>query len=160
MLTGLLVLLAVLVAATAFGLVRRARDGRLRSVAAGRGARGPVSGQLGPAGERLTADDVGAPFGERATLVQFSSAFCAPCRATRTLLTDVVRGLDGVAHVEVDAEHHLELVRRLDVRRTPTTLVLDASGAVVNRAVGLPRRAEVVAVVGALTGSTPAEPPA
>ena len=26
----------------------------------------------------------------------------------------------GVAHVEIDAESHLDLVRRLDIRRTPT----------------------------------------
>ena len=31
--------------------------------------------------------------------------------------------VDGVAHVEVDAESHLDLVRRLDVVRTPTVLV-------------------------------------
>ena len=35
----------------------------------------------------LTADDIGRPLGERATLIHFSSAFCAPCRATRTMLT-------------------------------------------------------------------------
>ena len=64
--------------------------------------------------------------GERATLLQFSSAFCAPCRATRRVLGDVPRRSPGVAHIEVDAEHHLDVVRRLGVLRTPTTLVLSA----------------------------------
>jgi thiol-disulfide isomerase/thioredoxin len=97
----------------------------------------------------LTADDLGRPLGERATLIHFSSAFCAPCRAARTLLTDVANRVDGVAVVEIDAESHLELVRRLDVMRTPTVLVLDPRGAVVRRASGLPRREQVLAALSA-----------
>jgi len=91
----------------------------------------------------LTADDLGRPLGERATLLHFSSAFCSPCRATRTLLIDVADRVDGVAVVEIDAESHLELVRRLDIMRTPTVLVLDPRGAVVRRASGVPRREHV-----------------
>jgi thiol-disulfide isomerase/thioredoxin len=82
--------------------------------------------------------------GERATLLQFSSAFCAPCRATRRVLADVARTVPGVEHVEVDAEHHLELVRALGVLRTPTTLVLDADGREVTRAAGTPRAPQVL----------------
>ena len=98
----------------------------------------------------LTADDLGAALGERATLLHFSSAFCAPCRATRVVLADVADRVDGVALVEVDAEAHLELVRRLDVMRTPTVLVLDPRGAVVRRASGLPRRDQVVSALAAV----------
>lgn len=98
----------------------------------------------------LTADDLGRPLGERATLLHFSSAFCSPCRATRTLLVDVADRLDGVAVVEIDAESHLELVRRLDVMRTPTVLVLDPRGAVVRRASGLPRRDQVMSALAAV----------
>ena len=97
----------------------------------------------------LTADDLGRPLGERATLIHFSSAFCAPCRATRTLLTDVAGRVDGVAVVEIDAESQLELVRRLDVMRTPTVLVLDPRGAIVRRASGLPRRDQVLSALAA-----------
>ena len=86
--------------------------------------------------------------GERATLVQFSSAFCQPCRATRLLLADVVTDLPGVEHVEIDAEQHLDLVRHLEIRRTPTVFLLDATGAIRKRATGLPRRSEVVAALG------------
>jgi thiol-disulfide isomerase/thioredoxin len=85
--------------------------------------------------------------GERATLVQFSTAFCAPCRATRQVLTLVSEAVDGVRHVEIDAESHLDLVRRLRIRRTPTVLLLDADGRIRNRASGQPRRAEVLAAV-------------
>jgi thiol-disulfide isomerase/thioredoxin len=85
--------------------------------------------------------------GERATLLQFSSAFCAPCRATRRILEDVARAVPGVAHVEVDAEEHLDLVRALGVRRTPTTVVLDATGREVTRATGAPKPAQVLAAL-------------
>ena len=88
--------------------------------------------------------------GETATLLQFSSAFCAPCRATRRTLADVAAAVPGVVHVEVDAEHHLELVRRLGILRTPTTLVLDARGVEVTRAAGAPRKEQVLAALGAL----------
>ncbi|NEC51658.1 thioredoxin family protein [Actinospica acidiphila] len=87
--------------------------------------------------------------GERATLVQFSSAFCAPCRATRRVLGDVAAMVPGVTHVEIDAEARLDLVRRLGVERTPTVLVLDADGRVVRRAAGQPRKADVIAALGA-----------
>jgi thiol-disulfide isomerase/thioredoxin len=100
----------------------------------------------------LVAGDLGAPLGERATLVQFSTAFCQPCRATRRVLEEVSRTVPGVAHIEVDAESNLDLVRRLDVRRTPTVLVLDAQGGIVRRASGQPRRADVIAALGEAVG--------
>ena len=153
--TGLLVLVAVLAVATAFGVWRARTDGRMRPAPA---APAPASAETsGPRGGRvpdpagptaLTGDDLGAPLGERATLVQFSSAFCAPCRATRQVLDTVAGDVPGVAHVEVDAESRLDLVRRLDVSRTPTVLVLDAGGRIVRRAAGAPRRADVVAALG------------
>ena len=98
----------------------------------------------------MTADEIGAPLGSRVTLVQFSSAFCTPCRATRALLTDITADLTDVKHVDIDAEKNLELVRRLDIRSTPTTLVLDRSGVEVGRAVGAPKRAEVLATLSAI----------
>ncbi|MCI4042617.1 thioredoxin family protein [Streptomyces sp. TRM75563] len=102
----------------------------------------------GTHGERLDAAQLGAELGERATLVQFSSAFCQPCRATRRTLHEVAGMVDGVAHIEVDAEGHLDLVRQLAITRTPTVLVLDAGGGVVRRASGQPRTVDVVAALG------------
>lgn len=99
-------------------------------------------------GERLDAGRLGGELGERATLVQFSSAFCAPCRATRRVLGEVAALVPGVAHVEIDAEARLDLVRELGVLKTPTVLVLDADGRVVRRAAGQPRKADVIAALG------------
>ncbi len=146
MTTGAWVLLAALALATAFGLGKRWYDGRFRApaaTAAEPGANDTLDDRI-----TLTPGEIGtAALGERATLVQFSSAFCQPCRATRRILADVAGAVPGVTHVEIDAESHLDLVRRLDVRRTPTTLVLDAQGRVATRASGQPRKEQVVAAL-------------
>jgi thiol-disulfide isomerase/thioredoxin len=105
-----------------------------------------VSGRDG--GKRLGAAELGQTLGERATLVQFSSAFCAPCRATRRVLGEVAGMVPGVSHVEIDAEDHLDLVRDLGILKTPTVLVLDAGGRIVRRATGQPRKADVIAALG------------
>ena len=98
----------------------------------------------------ISSQDIGTDLGSRVTLVQFSSAFCTPCRATRALLTDITADLSDVKHVDIDAEKNLDLVRRLDIRSTPTTLVLDKSGKEVGRALGAPKRAEVLATLSAI----------
>lgn len=103
-----------------------------------------------PSGNGLSASVIGGELGPRATLVQFSSAFCTPCRATRTLLENVVTDLSDVRHVEIDAETNLELVRKLDIRSTPTTLILNHAGIEVGRAVGAPKRDQVLAALAAI----------
>ncbi|QXE38223.1 thioredoxin family protein [Streptomyces sp. GMY02] len=133
--TGLVVCAAVLAVASAFGLLSRRVDGRLRM-------------RVKDGERRLGAAELGAELGERATLVQFSSAFCQPCRATRRVLGEVADMVDGVSHVELDAEQRLELVRELGILKTPTVLVLDAAGRIVRRAAGQPRKADVIAALG------------
>ncbi|MFE5185986.1 TlpA family protein disulfide reductase [Streptomyces sp. NPDC056628] len=133
--TGLMVCVAVLAVASVYGMLHRRRSGRVR-----------VRGR--DDGKRLGASELGGELGERATLVQFSSAFCAPCRATRRVLGEVAGMVPGVRHIEIDAEEHLDLVRQLDILKTPTVLVLDAEGAVVRRATGQPRKADVIAALG------------
>jgi thiol-disulfide isomerase/thioredoxin len=96
----------------------------------------------------LTTGQLGQALGERATLVQFSSAFCAPCRATRRILADVAGMTQGVTHIEIDAESRLDLVRQLNVLRTPTVLVLAGDGRIVRRASGQPRKPDVIAAIG------------
>jgi thiol-disulfide isomerase/thioredoxin len=140
---GAWVLVVAVVLATGFGLWRLARDGRFRGTHTLAAA-----AESAPATEAPGAlDGLGHDLGERATLLQFSSAFCAPCRVTRRVLGEVADVVPGVRHVEVDAEHHLDLVRRLGVTRTPTTLVLDAGGREVSRASGAPTRDAVMATL-------------
>ncbi|GAA1611995.1 hypothetical protein GCM10009742_73700 [Kribbella karoonensis] len=139
---GLWVLAGAVVAGVVLSVLKAWVDGRFR-------------GKSEDDVERVTAAEVGAELGDRATLLQFSSAFCAPCRATRRTLAEVEGMVDGVRHVELDAESHLELVRRLDILRTPTTLILDATGAVVKRASGAPRKPDVIAALAAAIDRQP-----
>ncbi|MBB4795504.1 thiol-disulfide isomerase/thioredoxin [Streptomyces nodosus] len=128
------------------GHARADEAGRIRMPHRRRSGRTRVHGR--DDGRRLGAAELGQGLGERATLVQFSSAFCAPCRATRRVLAEVARMVPGVAHVEIDAEQRLELVRTLGILKTPTVLVLDADGRIVRRAAGQPRTADVIAALG------------
>ena len=133
---NLLPILVVLTLASAYGFWYQRSRGKVKS----KGSNKPA----------ISAADIGSELGSRVTLVQFSSAFCTPCRATRALLTDITADLSDVKHIDIDAEKNLDLVRRLDIRSTPTTLVLDKSGNEVGRAVGAPKRAEVLATLSAI----------
>jgi thiol-disulfide isomerase/thioredoxin len=139
---GLIACLVVLAGATAFGMAWRRRNGRLA-------APRPAAMDSGPA---LGSAELGQPLGPRATLLQFSSEFCAPCRATRQILADVASSAEGVRHVEVDAGERMDLVRLLDVRRTPTVFVLGPDGRVARRGSGLMNKAEVLHALGEVGG--------
>jgi thiol-disulfide isomerase/thioredoxin len=145
-LPGLLTALGVLVAATVAGFWWRWRDGRLRTVAID----GERSGEPGSARVDIDLAGLGVSSGTPVTLLQFSSAFCAPCRMTRRICAEVAERFEGVDHVEVDAESHLEAVRRLDIWRTPTVLVVDGAGRIVHRASGTPVTAQVIAAIAPL----------
>jgi len=157
---GLWIVLAAVVLALAFGGYRLLTDGRFRGTHELKDATAAAAATDGPGDAEASAETpepstwsaLGAAVaevepGERATLVQFSSAFCAPCRATRRILTDVAGAVPGVVHVEVDAEQHLDAVRRLGILRTPTTLVLDAGGQEIARAAGAPRKEQVLSAL-------------
>jgi thiol-disulfide isomerase/thioredoxin len=135
---GIVALVAALAVGALLGVLKSRYDGHFRKVAH------PEPEAV----DVLTPEQIGAELGKRATLVQFSSAFCAPCRATHRVLAEVAGMVGGVRHVEIDAESRLDLVRRLDILRTPTVLVLDRDGAVVTRASGQPRKPDVIAALG------------
>lgn len=96
----------------------------------------------------LRAEQLGRELGRQATLVQFSTAFCQPCRAAKVVLASVAASAEGVSHIEIDAESHLDLVREIGIMRTPTTLILDAEGRITARATGVPRKDQVLAAIG------------
>ncbi len=129
----------VLAISAAYGFWYRRTRGRVVAKKA------PESQPLG-----LTPAQIGVELGTRGTLVQFSSAFCSPCRATRALLTDITADQPDIVHVDIDAESHLELVRKLDIRSTPTTLILDRNGLEIGRAVGAPKRDQVISALAAI----------
>jgi thiol-disulfide isomerase/thioredoxin len=140
---GTAVLFVALVA-TGFGAWwLRARNGAVRT---------PVAGTVGAhvrVFERLGVDPARADL----TVVQFSTAFCGPCRATKARLQQLQTSRPRLAVVHVDAESHLDEVRELDVRRTPTLFYLDRGGDLIGRSSGAPRAAELTALVDAHAGA-------
>ena len=139
---GAIVVVAALAVTAVAAWWLRTRNGAVRMSGEGAGvAQGGVFDRLGvhPADADLT-------------VVQFSTAFCAPCRATKARLEQLQTTRPGLAVVHVDAESHLDEVRELDVRRTPTLFYLDRRGALVGRSSGAPRPEELTALIDAHVG--------
>jgi thiol-disulfide isomerase/thioredoxin len=99
---------------------------------------------------RLSPAELGSDYGDRATIVQFSTTFCSSCRAAKALIKDVVKDQSDIKYLEIDAESNLELVRRVDIKSTPTTLFLDRAGFEIARATGAPKRDQLIKVVASL----------
>ena len=99
---------------------------------------------------RLSPAELGSDYGDRATIVQFSTTFCSSCRAAKALISDVVKDQSDISYLEVDAESNLDLVRRVDIRSTPTTLFLDKHGFEIARATGAPKRDQLIKVISSL----------
>jgi thiol-disulfide isomerase/thioredoxin len=133
---GAFAVIAVLAAASAFGIWRQRTDGRVRRIAAV-----PEPGLEAPSPSPFAAF---GEMGEHATIVQFSATVCAPCRAAKVIAGEVARQVPGVTHVEVNAEENMELVKEFGIMRTPTILVLDGQGRLSARISGVPRRDELL----------------
>jgi len=141
---GAVVLGAVLLVCVVAAWWLRTRDGAVRSPG-NRADAGTDVAVLRGLGVRPEDADL--------TVVQFSTSTCAPCRATKAQLEQLRAAAQGLAVVHVDAEEHLDAVRDLDVRRTPTLFYLDSTGTLVGRSSGAPRPDELAALVGAHTGT-------
>lgn len=131
---------AVIALAITCGLILRSRDGRRRS-----------GGHL-----QVRADDLpGTTFASAATLVQFSTELCARCPQVRRLLGGIAEEHTGVTHAEIDLTHRSDLATRYHVLQTPTTFLVDASGAVLSRWGGVPHPG---AIQDALASALPLRP--
>jgi thiol-disulfide isomerase/thioredoxin len=89
-------------------------------------------------------------YGSRVTILQFSTTFCSQCRAAKALISDVVKDQSDISYLEIDAESNLALVRKVDVRSTPTTIFLDKGGFEIARATGAPKRDQLQKVIASL----------
>jgi thiol-disulfide isomerase/thioredoxin len=126
---GVATLIAVIAVSSLFGLRRMVTEGRV---------------DIHKPGHRFTHDELGHDMGSAATLVQFSSPYCQPCRATHEMLETIAAEHDGVLHVDMQVADHLDLVNRLHILRTPTTVMLDRSGHVRFRSEGVPRKDDLL----------------
>jgi len=89
-------------------------------------------------------------YGKRVTILQFSTTFCSQCRSAKALISDVVKDQSDISYLEIDAESNLALVRKVDVRSTPTTIFLDRAGFEIARATGAPKRDQLQKVIATL----------
>lgn len=119
----LIALSGLVLGATILGVLHRVSQGRIRHT--------PDS--------RIVAID-GVALGQRATLLQFSTEVCAPCRSTARVLDQLATQRTDVTHVDLDVTHRPEVAARYRVLQTPTTLILDADGAIQARIGGAVRR--------------------
>lgn len=131
--TVVIVLASLVLAATVIGVLQRSLSGRVR-----------IANDRSP-GIDGAVDIRGVALGGRATLLQFSSEVCTPCVATARVLGDIARATDSVAHIDLDVAERPELAARFRVMQTPTTLILDGTGAVRARIGGAVRRELLVA---------------
>ena len=103
-------------------------------------------------GARLKISELefGGKYGSRLTILQFSTTFCSECRTAKSIVKDVVKDFKDITYVEVDAESNLDLVRRVDIRSTPTTIFLDSKGFEIARAKGAPKRDQLIKAIKAI----------
>ncbi|KZF11041.1 thiol reductase thioredoxin [Rhodococcus sp. EPR-157] len=124
---GITVLLVVLVAATAFGLVYRSRAGKVR-----------VSESAGSPELRALLLAAGAPL-DAPVVLHFSADWCGPCAAVRRVVGQVLSDLEGPVDLELDIDANPELARAMNVMSLPTTFVLGAGLVERARISGVPK---------------------
>ena len=131
---SLLLLVFVLISASGIGIYYQRRNGAIKR-----------KKRL-----RLSPAELGSDYGDRATIVQFSTTFCSSCRAAKALIKDVVKDQSDIKYLEIDAESNLDLVIKVDIKSTPTTLFLDRAGFEIARATSAPKRDQLIKVVASL----------
>ena len=131
---SLLPLLLLISLTSVIGLTLRAKKGVIKK-----------GGKL-----KVLEGEFGGKYGSRLTILQFSTTFCSECRTAKAIVQDVVKPFKDITYIEVDAESNLDLVRRVDIRSTPTTIFLDSKGFEVARAKGAPKRDQLIKAIKAI----------
>ena len=130
--SGVIIVVAVLLVGIAFGVIRMRTDGKVN---------------IHVGSHHIHQSELGHDMGSHATVLQFSSPYCQPCKATHDLIAKHTENLVGVAHIDLQVADHLDMVNKLHVMRTPTTVLLDRKGAVRYRTDGVPRMEEFAAAL-------------
>ena len=99
---------------------------------------------------KISEGEFGGKYGSRLTILQFSTTFCSECRTAKAIVKDVVKDYKDITYFEVDAESNLDLVRRVDIRSTPTTIFLNNNGFEIARAKGAPKRDQLIKTINAI----------
>jgi thiol-disulfide isomerase/thioredoxin len=128
--------IGVLVLASAFGFYWRSQQGKLKAPA--------------KIHNFISKDEIGIDLAERVTIVQFSSAFCSPCKATAQIISTLIKDMDDVKFVQIKSEENLQMVEKYDIKSTPTVIFFNSHAMEVGRAVGIPTSQQVLASIAAV----------
>jgi thiol-disulfide isomerase/thioredoxin len=115
----------LVLAATAIGVVWRARAGRAR---------------VAKLDDAIDLRELGIPAnGAAVNIVQFSTEYCARCPGVHRALVAMAAEEPGVAVSEIDLTHRADLASRFRVLQTPTVVVLTSAGTEAARFAGAVR---------------------
>ncbi|MFM8922136.1 MAG: thioredoxin family protein [Candidatus Nanopelagicaceae bacterium] len=123
----------VLLLASAFGIWWQRNQGKLKR------AKGPHN--------FITKSEIETELGQRVTIVQFSSAFCSPCKATAAIISALIKDMSDVTYVQIQSEENLALIEKFDIKSTPTVIFFNSFGMEVGRATGTPTNDQVLAAI-------------
>ena len=129
----------ILALASAFGLWWRSKQGQFKKAAAASSPHKFVSNS-----------EIGIELGQRVTILQFSSTFCSPCKATAQMITNLVKNMSDVVYMQIKSEENLQLIQKFDIKSTPTVVFFNGHGMEVGRAVGTPTNDQVLAAISAV----------
>jgi thiol-disulfide isomerase/thioredoxin len=90
---------------------------------------------------RLELDEFGL---NGPAIVQFTTRYCAPCRAARPEL-EAAAERAAIRYTQIDVGERPELARRYGIRTVPTIVVAAGSGRVLGTWTALPGKGEIVA---------------
>ena len=153
--------IAILALTTVFGLYWRSQQGKLKTpaVEGNRISNEEISKIIRHKSSFMVNSDLldqhQMQLGKNVTLLQFSSAFCSPCKATAVVISQIVQGMDDVVYIQVASEENLKLVEKFDIKSTPTVIFFNREGIEVGRAVGIPTKEQVIISINAVR--TPAD---
>ncbi len=130
--TVLVAIVGAVAVATVAGWLLTRKAGRVREIHPDAG--GPDAGEL--------ALSRSGP-----TIVHFSAPWCGPCDRVRRVVDQVCEDMADVAHLEVDLDANPGTAKRFSVLSLPTTLIFDGEGRQRYRASGVPKAADLRAVL-------------
>ena len=120
--------IGILALASLFGFYWRSQQGKLK--AASQGLNSVSNEELSKIVRAKSSFMVNSDLNEKhqlqlgksVTLLQFSTAFCSPCKATAQIISHLVEGMDDVVYIQVASEENLKLVEKFDIKTTPTVI--------------------------------------
>ena len=148
--------IGILALTTVFGLYWRSQQGKLKTPAleGNRISNEEISKIIRHKSSFMVNSDLlnqhQMQLGKNVTLLQFSSAFCSPCKATAHVISQIVQSMDDVVYIQVASEENLKLVEKFDIKSTPTVIFFNRDGIEVGRAVGIPTKEQVIISINAV----------